>query len=174
MKRLLILIFSLPFLVACAPSGSTSAIGLSSTPISENKTIVREVQTLLNASGYPVGTPDGVAGTRTRSQISSYETANRLPADGKIDDALLATLRGKASSATPTLKANDRDAPAGEGMLGVRIESGNAAGVTLHRIFFSNDANNLRVADQHCAKFKKVAQFEARENDRRRYRCVAA
>ena len=66
----------------------------------------------------------------------------------------------------------DRNAPPGESMVGVRVESANEAGITLHRIFFSNDANNLRVADNHCRKYGKVAQFVSRENDRRRYNCV--
>lgn len=62
--------------------------------------------------------------------------------------------------------------PNGEGALGVKIESANSAGITLNHIFFSNDANNLRIADEHCNKFKKSAQFVSREKDRRRYNCV--
>jgi hypothetical protein len=54
----------------------------------------------------------------------------------------------------------------------VKVESSNAASVTLTRIFFSNDANNQKVADFECGKYKKVAQFVAKEKDRRRYNCV--
>lgn len=62
--------------------------------------------------------------------------------------------------------------PSGEGALGVKIESANDVGITLNHVFFSNDANNLRVADEHCKKFNKSAQFVSREKDRRRYNCV--
>lgn len=56
--------------------------------------------------------------------------------------------------------------------LGVRILSANEASITLTNIFFSNDANNLRIADHHCNKYSKVAQFVSKEKDRRRYNCV--
>jgi len=56
--------------------------------------------------------------------------------------------------------------------LGVRILSANEASITLTNIFFSNDANNLRIADYHCNKYGKVAQFVSREKDRRRFNCV--
>lgn len=85
-----------------------------------------------------------------------------------IGCAIIATL---SACAAPS-GANRPDVPQGEGMLGVRIESANDAGITLTRIFFSNDANNLRIADEHCKKFGKSAQFVAREKDRRRYNCV--
>lgn len=56
--------------------------------------------------------------------------------------------------------------------LGVRIQSANAASITLTNIFFSNDANNLRIADHHCNKYDRVAQFLSREQDLRRYNCI--
>ena len=63
--------------------------------------------------------------------------------------------------------------PSGErSPLGVRIESANESSVTLTHIFFSNDSNNLRIADEYCKTHGKSAQFVSRENDRRRYNCV--
>ena len=53
-----------------------------------------------------------------------------------------------------------------------RILCANEASITLTNIFFSNDANNLRIADEHCKQYDKVAQFVSREKDRRRYNCV--
>ena len=141
-----------------------------SVAIQETPIIISEVQTLLNTRGYSVGRPDGVAGQRTRAAIQKFERDNNLPVDGMIDSAVYAAL--KQSTDKPLIAATDRDAPSGEGMLGVRIENGNSAGVTLYRIFFSNDSNNLRIADEHCAKYGKVSQFVSRENDRRRYNCV--
>lgn len=140
-------------------------------PMQETPAVIAEVQGLLNAKGYNVGRPDGIAGPQTREAIRRFEAANNLPVDGSIDNAVYAAL--KRSDERPVLPATDKNPPSGEGMLGVRIESANSAGVTLHRIFFSNDANNLRIADEHCAKFGKTAQFVSRENDRRRYNCVA-
>jgi peptidoglycan hydrolase-like protein with peptidoglycan-binding domain len=141
-----------------------------SMPIQETPIIISEVQGLLNARGYNVGRPDGVAGARTRAAVQKFERDNGLPADGIIDAAVYAAL--KRTTEKPLIAATDTNVPSGEGMLGVRIENGNSAGVTLYRIFFSNDTNNLRIADEHCAKYGKAAQFVSRENDRRRYNCV--
>ncbi len=157
-------------LTGCVPPPAPQEAPPSSVPMTETPVIVSEVQALLNAKGYNVGRPDGVAGLRTRDAIKKFEQANQLPVDGLIDRAVYAAL--KQTDEKPMIAATDRNAPSGEGMLGVRIENGNAAGVTLERIFFSNDTNNLRIADEHCAKYGKVAQFVSREKDRRRYNCV--
>lgn len=142
----------------------------SSVPIEETPVINTEVQTLLNEKGYDAGAADGVLGTKSREAIRKFETANNLPVDGVVDGALYAAL--KRSDKEPVLAPNDANVPSGEGMLGVRIDSANAAGVTLKRVFFSNDANNLRIADEHCAKYGKVSQFITKEKDIRRYNCV--
>lgn len=156
-------------LTACV-SAPVSTPPASSVPIEESTVLISEVQTLLNKKGYHAGSPDGVAGPKTRDAIRKFEKANDLPVDGLVDSSLYAAL--KQSNKKPVLAPNDKNTPSGEGMLGVRIESANAAGVTLNRIFFSNDSNNLRIADEHCAKYGKVAQFVSREKGRRRYNCV--
>lgn len=156
-------------LTACV-SKPVSSPPASSVPIEETTVLISEVQTLLNKKGYNSGSPDGVAEPKTRTAIRKFEKANDLPVDGLVDSALYTAL--KQSDEKPVLAPNDKNTPSGEGMLGVRIESANAAGVTLKRIFFSNDSNNLRIADEHCAKYGKVAQFVSREKDRRRYNCV--
>lgn len=149
---------------------TTNAPPASSVAVEETSALILEVQDLLNRKGHNAGTADGIAGPATRAAIRSYEKANGLPIDGLIDNALFSSL--KQSTEKPLVAATDRNAPSGEGMFGVRLQSANSAGVTLTRIFFSNDSNNLRVADAHCAKYGKAAQFVARENDRRRYNCV--
>ena len=156
-------------LTACL-SSPVSTPPASSVPVEETVVLISEIQTLLNKKGYKAGPPDGVAGPKTRDAIRKFEKDSGLPVDGLADDALYAAL--KQSDVKPVLSPNDRNTPSGEGMLGVRIESANAAGVTLKRVFFSNDSNNLRIADEHCAKYGKAAQFVSRENDRRRYNCV--
>lgn len=46
----------------------------------------REVQTALNYFGYPVGTPDGVIGARSRSAISQYQALLGYPASGALSE----------------------------------------------------------------------------------------
>ncbi|MDO8884605.1 MAG: peptidoglycan-binding domain-containing protein [Pseudotabrizicola sp.] len=46
----------------------------------------REVQTALNHFGYPVGTPDGAIGPRSRSAISSYQATLGYPPTGQLTD----------------------------------------------------------------------------------------
>jgi hypothetical protein len=74
--------------------------------------------------------------------------------------------------AAPVAAPQGQKLNAQQGILDVKIESSNAASVTLTGVFWSNDANNQRVADAECAKHGKVAQFVAKEKDRRRYNCV--
>ncbi len=63
-----------------APSGPTRAT-------------VQAIQSELNRLGYSVGSPDGVAGTRTSAAIRSFERSNGLPETGRPSDALLLRLR---------------------------------------------------------------------------------
>ena len=46
----------------------------------------REVQTALNMFGYPVGTPDGSIGPKTRGAISAYQAFMGYPATGQLTD----------------------------------------------------------------------------------------
>lgn len=50
---------------------------------------VREVQTLLTNLGYPVGTPDGLMGSRTRTAIVDFERASGLSETGQVDRELI-------------------------------------------------------------------------------------
>lgn len=53
---------------------------------------VKKVQEALNAAGYDCGTPDGIAGSGTKSQIEKYQSDNGLDVTGTITDELLNTL----------------------------------------------------------------------------------
>ncbi|MDQ5846898.1 MAG: YCF48-related protein [Acidobacteriota bacterium] len=53
---------------------------------------VRRAQQALNAAGYDVGVPDGRAGTKTLAAVKRFQSARRLMATGKLDDATLAAL----------------------------------------------------------------------------------
>lgn len=57
-----------------------------------DKEMVKKVQQTLNDVGYDCGTPDGVAGKKTRAAIESYQKDKGLEATGEIDDALLAAM----------------------------------------------------------------------------------
>jgi membrane-bound lytic murein transglycosylase B len=52
-----------------------------------------ELQTLLSASGYDAGNPDGIIGANTRKAIRSAQQALGWPADGYPTQELLKSLR---------------------------------------------------------------------------------
>ena len=56
---------------------------------------VRNVQAILNRSGFDAGKPDGVMGKKTRTAILEFQRANGLSVTGEIDDALVKALLEK-------------------------------------------------------------------------------
>jgi localization factor PodJL len=63
-----------------------------------NRNQVREVQTLLASLGYPVGTPDGVMGARTRTAIVEFERASGLSETGRVNRELINRLSNAAGT----------------------------------------------------------------------------
>ena len=63
-------------------SKSSSKSSVSSAQREQN----REVQTALNFFGFPVGTPDGSIGPKSRSAISSYQATLGYPATGQLTE----------------------------------------------------------------------------------------
>jgi hypothetical protein len=57
-----------------------------------SRSTVARVQTRLARAGYYAGPVDGLMGPRTRYAIRVYESRHGLPADGRIDVRLLATM----------------------------------------------------------------------------------
>ena len=57
-----------------------------------DKSTVLLVQQTLNKLGYNCGSADGVAGAKTRDQITAYETDNGLTVNGVITDQLLESM----------------------------------------------------------------------------------
>ncbi len=53
---------------------------------------VKRAQSALNAAGYNVGTPDGVAGTRTITAVRKFQLDKQIPQTGVIDAATFAAL----------------------------------------------------------------------------------
>ena len=60
---------------------------------SASQALTRAAQELLAALGYDIGTIDGVEGPKTSAAVMAYQQNNGLPATGKIDEPLLASLR---------------------------------------------------------------------------------
>ena len=61
---------------------TSSSSGLSSATRTQN----REVQTSLNYFGFPVGTPDGALGPKSRAAIAEYQVTMGFPGTGQLND----------------------------------------------------------------------------------------
>lgn len=57
-----------------------------------DKDLVQQVQQKLNEAGFDCGTPDGIAGKKTKSAITAYQKDKGLEVTGTINDALLESL----------------------------------------------------------------------------------
>ncbi|WP_196259432.1 SEL1-like repeat protein [Pelagibacterium limicola] len=57
-----------------------------------NRDVILRVQMLLGKLGFDVGTPDGIAGPRTRDAILAFERATGMSEKGEINPRLLAVL----------------------------------------------------------------------------------
>jgi peptidoglycan hydrolase-like protein with peptidoglycan-binding domain len=66
---------------------------------------VREIQTLLAERGYRPGPVDGFAGGRTADAARAYQKDSGLPETGKLDQALLDSLRQAKAGAPVTAPA---------------------------------------------------------------------
>lgn len=65
--------------------------------------VVQEMQKLLEAQGFDVGTPDGDFGPKTKAQVTAFQRAKKLAADGIVGAATWAALlAGKTAVPTPT------------------------------------------------------------------------
>ncbi|WEX78628.1 L,D-transpeptidase family protein [Sinorhizobium numidicum] len=62
---------------------------------------VRDLQVLLNMLGHEAGLADGLSGPATLAAIRAFQTAERLPADGKITPELIEAVFRKAQREMP-------------------------------------------------------------------------
>lgn len=67
-------------------TGTTTRKSSKSTVSTAQREQNREVQTALNFFGYPVGTPDGAIGPKSRAAISSYQATLGYPPTGQLTD----------------------------------------------------------------------------------------
>lgn len=81
----------------------------------------REVQTALNYFGYPVGTPDGAIGPKSRAAISQYQALLGFPATGQLAEMerqILVTAYNRAMIGGPQVQNIISTSPQGiRGML---------------------------------------------------------
>ncbi len=96
---------------------SSKASGISSAQREAN----REVQVALNQFGYPVGTPDGSLGPKSRAAISEYQVLLGYPPTGQLTDyerALLVTTYHRTVAGGPLVAQTISTHPLGiRGML---------------------------------------------------------
>lgn len=59
---------------------------------------IEEIQTLLNGFGYDTGTPDGIAGSKTRNALRDFQNKHKLPADGFASLNMLNFLKQTAAN----------------------------------------------------------------------------
>ena len=69
---------------------STAAVAGQASP--DQKELVKRAQGALNTLGYNVGTPDGVAGTRTVAALRKFQSDKAIPQTGTLDAVTLAAL----------------------------------------------------------------------------------
>lgn len=61
------------------------------------RAVVKEMQGLLNGLGYNTGTPDGLAGNKTRAAITSFQKDYGLPENGQLNPGTIKLLRKMAN-----------------------------------------------------------------------------
>ena len=76
----------------------------------DDRDTVRKVQQALNDAGFPCGTPDGMAGKKTKAALEAYQAEHGLEVTGEIDGALLEAM----GLATPGQTGAEPEAEAGE------------------------------------------------------------
>jgi len=72
-----------------APAAEATA---AAAPATEAGSLVSRAQTLLNKLGYDVGPPDGVVGSRTRTEIKRFQERNGLEQTGEVTVPLVTQL----------------------------------------------------------------------------------
>jgi peptidoglycan hydrolase-like protein with peptidoglycan-binding domain len=81
---------------------SPAIVATPTTSPRSNTGTIKRAQEALNAAGYNVGTPDGVAGTRTVAAIRKFQADKSVPVSGALDSATLGALGLGDGGATST------------------------------------------------------------------------
>ena len=76
-----------------AACGITMAFVCVFTTFAASTDVIKEIQQLLNDSGYDCGTPDGAAGAKTIGAIAQYQEDHGMDITGEATEELLALLK---------------------------------------------------------------------------------
>jgi peptidoglycan hydrolase-like protein with peptidoglycan-binding domain len=91
---------------AAKSTKTTTTKAKTPTITAEQRAANKEVQTALNYFGYPVGTPDGAIGPKSRAAIKEYQAFLGYPATGELTDhqrTILVTAYHRAVAGGPTV-----------------------------------------------------------------------
>jgi photosystem II stability/assembly factor-like uncharacterized protein/predicted small lipoprotein YifL len=80
---------------ASSSAASSNGEALAAAPVAQRPAandMVKRAQEAMNLAGYNVGTPDGVAGTRTVAALRKYQADKGIAVTGKFDAATLVAL----------------------------------------------------------------------------------
>lgn len=66
-------------------------------PAGPSRAVVKEMQEKLNSLGYNTGTPDGLAGKKTRAAVSAFQKDYGLPENGQLNPGTIKLLRKLSS-----------------------------------------------------------------------------
>jgi peptidoglycan hydrolase-like protein with peptidoglycan-binding domain len=64
-------------------------------------TTVRQLQSMLNSAGFPVGRADGIFGAKTQAAVSRFQGSKSLPQTGWVDGMTWTTLQALVSAPPP-------------------------------------------------------------------------
>lgn len=81
--------------------------------------VVQEMQTLLEARGFDIGTPDGDFGPKTKAQVIAFQRSKNLAADGIVGAATWAALEATKPTPTPTPNPTSPTFPASIDLINV-------------------------------------------------------
>ena len=69
--------------------GTGGNLAVQGAPASTPTMTLREAQARLNELGFDVGTPDGRAGGRTKTQLAKFQQSRKIPVTGVLDPATI-------------------------------------------------------------------------------------
>lgn len=78
--------------VVNVPMGGWDGDGSATVSADDQQALVKKIQALLTEQGYDVGSPDGVAGPKTRDAVKAYQRSIGAAETGQIDQKLVASL----------------------------------------------------------------------------------
>lgn len=77
-------------------SGSRATGSSAARQTGPGRSVVKEMQGMLNDLGYNTGTPDGLAGQKTRTAVKEFQQDKGMKVTGKLDTATIKKIRAVA------------------------------------------------------------------------------